>query len=60
MPISSAEPSATNVGVGCWRRDSLYKGEIGVALLAADLGAPQSARLPLFELSGWPLVRSSR
>jgi serine/threonine-protein kinase len=33
---------------------SLYKGEVGLAVLAADLGAPESARLPLFEGEGWP------
>lgn len=32
------------------RPDSLYKGEVGVAVLAADLEAPDSAALPAFEL----------
>jgi eukaryotic-like serine/threonine-protein kinase len=36
------------------RRDSLYTGEAGVALLAADLQAPEHARMPLFEAEGWP------
>jgi len=36
------------------RRDSLYMGEAGVALLAADLQAPEQARMPLFEAEGWP------
>jgi serine/threonine-protein kinase len=36
------------------RRDSLYKGEVGVALLAADLDAPEHACMPLFEAEGWP------
>jgi serine/threonine-protein kinase len=31
------------------RAESLYNGEIGIALLAADLEAPQQSRLPLFE-----------
>jgi hypothetical protein len=30
------------------RRDSLYKGDVGVALLAAELGAPEHACMPLF------------
>ncbi len=30
-------------------RDRLYKGEIGVALLAAELEQPEQARMPLFE-----------
>jgi serine/threonine-protein kinase len=33
------------------RKYSLYRGEVGVCLLAADLGAPDEARMPLFELS---------
>jgi serine/threonine-protein kinase len=34
--------------------ESLYKGEMGVALLAADLSAPDRACMPLFEPEGWP------
>ncbi|HVP53810.1 MAG TPA: lanthionine synthetase LanC family protein [Candidatus Eisenbacteria bacterium] len=34
--------------------ESLYKGEVGVALLAADLSAPQAACMPFFESEGWP------
>lgn len=33
---------------------SLYKGDVGLAVLAADLAAPESACLPLFEAEGWP------
>lgn len=33
--------------------ESLYKGEMGVALLAADLADPQSACMPFFEPEGW-------
>lgn len=33
--------------------DSLYKGEIGVAALVADLARPESAALPFFEEEGW-------
>lgn len=36
------------------RRASLYKGEIGVALLAADLEHPELAAMPFFEYEGWP------
>jgi eukaryotic-like serine/threonine-protein kinase len=32
------------------RTNSLYRGEVGVCLLAADLKDPQDARMPLFEL----------
>jgi serine/threonine-protein kinase len=33
--------------------DSLYKGEVGVAVLAADLARPEAAALPFFEEEGW-------
>jgi hypothetical protein len=33
--------------------DSLYKGTLGVALLAADIIEPQFASMPLFESEGW-------
>jgi serine/threonine-protein kinase len=33
---------------------SLYKGEMGVAVLAADLSDPDAACMPFFEAEGWP------
>ncbi|MFL6262431.1 MAG: lanthionine synthetase LanC family protein [Thermoanaerobaculia bacterium] len=33
--------------------DSLYKGTVGVAALAADLARPEAAVLPFFEEEGW-------
>lgn len=39
---------------GAHRRDSLYKGEVGVALLAGELTAPVPAGFPLFAPEGWP------
>jgi serine/threonine-protein kinase len=36
------------------RRDSLYKGEVGVALLLEELSGSTSAGLPLYEPEGWP------
>jgi len=33
---------------------SLYKGEIGIALLVADLANPEGAAMPFFEEEGWP------
>lgn len=33
--------------------DSLYKGAVGVAVLAADLARPEGAVLPFFEEEGW-------
>jgi len=34
------------------RADSLYKGELGIALLAEELNRPQYAAMPFFELEG--------
>jgi serine/threonine-protein kinase len=36
---------------------SLYKGELGLALLAADLERPEEAAMPFFEDEGWPVHR---
>lgn len=33
--------------------DSLYKGVLGIATLAADLARPEGAAMPLFEEEGW-------
>ena len=38
------------------RDDSLYKGRVGVALLAADIEVPELARMPFVEPEGWPVV----
>ncbi|HTT68919.1 MAG TPA: lanthionine synthetase LanC family protein [Gemmatimonadales bacterium] len=37
-----------------WRPFSLYKGDLGVAVLAADLERPELACMPMFEDEGWP------
>ena len=52
--IALAERAARAVRRDPLRRDSLYKGEVGVAVLAADLGRPDWAAMPLFEREGWP------
>jgi eukaryotic-like serine/threonine-protein kinase len=54
-----SEYAAQSVRVESLRRDSLYKGEVGVALLTADLEAPEHACMPLFEAEGWPPRGSS-
>jgi hypothetical protein len=36
------------------RRDSLYHGDVGVALLTSGIHAPRYARMPYFEDEGWP------
>jgi serine/threonine-protein kinase len=33
---------------------SLYKGDAGLAVLAADLERPEVASMPMFEEEGWP------
>jgi serine/threonine-protein kinase len=33
---------------------SLYKGDVGVAVLAADLLRPEAASMPFLEEEGWP------
>lgn len=37
------------------RANSLYRGDVGVALLAADLMHPQQSSTPLLEAEGWPI-----
>jgi serine/threonine protein kinase len=49
-----ADHAARNVDNGSVRMDGLYKGQIGAALLCADVQAPESACMPLFEAEGWP------
>lgn len=41
-------PAAPPVGM------SLYKGDVGVAVLATDLSRPEAACMPFFEQEGWP------
>ena len=48
-----ADGAAEGVRRKALRRDSLYKGEVGVALLAADIEAPEDACMPLFAAEGW-------
>jgi len=47
-----SDHAARSVRAEPLRRDSLYKGEMGVALLAADLEAPERACMPMFEGEG--------
>jgi hypothetical protein len=48
-----AHVAVTGVRSRSLRPDSLYKGEIGLALLVVDLERPQHACMPLFEPEGW-------
>ena len=47
------ERAASRIQAFRRRADSLYNGEVGVALLAADLAAPDHSGLPLYEAEGW-------
>jgi eukaryotic-like serine/threonine-protein kinase len=51
--------ASREVQKGALREDSLYKGDVGIALLNAALGAPKDARMPLYEGEGWPRRWSS-
>ena len=45
-----AEHAAKAIRKRQLRKNSLYRGEVGVCLLAADLNDPSQARMPIFEL----------
>jgi len=44
----------TFIGGPGMRQGSLYKGDVGVALLEAELAEPSLSAMPLFESEGWP------
>ena len=48
-----ADRAAVRVRQYALRRDSLYKGEVGIAVLAADLERPLESCMPAFEAEGW-------
>jgi serine/threonine-protein kinase len=48
-----ASQAALSVERAAETPDSLYKGAVGVAALAADLARPEAAALPFFEEEGW-------
>ena len=41
-------------------RNSLYKGEVGIALLIAEMAEPDIAAMPMFETEGWSHFERSR
>lgn len=45
-----AGKAVASIGQGSLKRDSLYKGEVGVALLIADLERPELSCMPLFDM----------
>lgn len=52
-----AERAVERVTVASFRHDSLYKGEVGVALLVDELAAATPAGLPPNASEGWPPQR---
>jgi len=44
-----ANHAASITAASSQRRNSLWKGELGVAVLVADLASPETARMPFFE-----------
>jgi eukaryotic-like serine/threonine-protein kinase len=52
LALRAAAHAADGVEQG--RVDSLYKGLLGVSLLAAEIEVPTQARMPFFEPEGWP------
>ncbi|SCG66451.1 hypothetical protein GA0070560_12353 [Micromonospora halophytica] len=47
----SAESKALETSL---RPDSLYKGEVGPALLLCELDSPDPVTMPLYDSEGWP------
>ena len=51
---SALHGAATRIGLDA-RRESLYHGDVGIAVLAAELERPEEACMPFFEREGWPV-----
>jgi hypothetical protein len=51
QPQPRPPPKAENDEQLALRPESLYKGELGILLLATELEHPQEARMPMFELA---------
>jgi serine/threonine-protein kinase len=49
-----AARAAREAGTRWCLPNSLWKGDVGIALLAADLECPRNACMPLFGREGWP------
>jgi eukaryotic-like serine/threonine-protein kinase len=54
--MEAADSAVANVDPSDPDAHSLFKGSVGVAVLAAELERPEMARMPLFEHEGWPEV----
>jgi serine/threonine-protein kinase len=55
-----AERAADDLAWAAESPDSLFRGELGLAVLAADLARPEGAALPFFADEGWPAPGSDR
>jgi serine/threonine-protein kinase len=54
-----AERAAGAVTAPAFPWSSLYRGEVGVAVLAADLASPEASAMPVFEGEGWPGISAT-
>ena len=52
---SMLDRSIALIGEHGMTRNSLYKGDVGVALLEAELQEPMMSAMPMFESEGWPV-----
>lgn len=52
--VQLADRAVATVGHARQRPGSLYKGDVGIALLAEELRHPEHAVMPLFAREGWP------
>jgi hypothetical protein len=53
---SMLERSTAFIGSQGMTQNSLYKGDVGVALLEAELQEPLMSAMPMFESEGWPVA----
>jgi len=49
-----ANRAAVGITASTLHENSLYKEQVGVAVLAADLSRPEMSSMPFFEQEGWP------
>ena len=53
---SMLDRATTFIGSQGMTQNSLYKGDVGVALLEAELEEPLMSAMPMFESEGWPVA----
>jgi eukaryotic-like serine/threonine-protein kinase len=52
---SMLDRAITFIGSQAMTQNSLYKGDVGVAILEAELQEPLMSAMPMFESEGWPV-----